>query len=40
LSYEGWICGKLYSFCLKKKNHEPLSPSNIEKYDVYFKRLL
>jgi hypothetical protein len=30
----------LYSICLKKKNHEKtyISPSNIEKYDVYFKR--
>jgi hypothetical protein len=35
-----WICGRLYSICLRKKIYEQtfLSPSNIEKYNVYLKR--
>jgi hypothetical protein len=42
LWYEGWICGKLCSICLEKKNYEKtfLSPSNTKKYNVYFKRYI
>jgi hypothetical protein len=39
LWYEGRISRILYSICLEKKNYEKtsISPSNMKKYDVYFK---